>query len=86
MTWQEIRAQYPSQWLLVEALTAHTEGDKRILDQLSVIDTYADSAVAMQAYTQYHHNEPERELYVFHTSRETLEVFERQWLGIRVAQ
>lgn len=85
MTWQEIRAQYPSQWLLVEALTAHTKDDKRILDQLSVIDTYPDSAAAMQAYTQYHHNGPERELYVFHTSRETLEVLERQWLGIRVA-
>jgi len=27
-----------------------------------------------------------RELYVFHTSRETLDITERRWLGIRGAQ
>jgi len=29
---------------------------------------------------------PQRELYVFHTSREALDITERRWLGIRGVQ
>lgn len=32
---------------------------------------------------QLHHEAPERELYILHTSRETLDITERRWLGIR---
>ena len=34
-------------------------------------------------YIQLHREAPERELYVFHTDRETLDITERRWLGIR---
>jgi len=37
----------------------------------------------MKDYARLHREAPERELYVFHTSRETLDISERQWLGIR---
>ena len=37
MKWQEIRQRYPKAWLLLEAIEAHTEGDKRILESLAVI-------------------------------------------------
>jgi hypothetical protein len=30
-----------------------------------------------------HRDAPGRDLYVFNTSRETLDIVERQWLGIR---
>lgn len=83
MEWQEIRRHYPSQWLLVEAIRARSEADKRILEQLAVVGAFPDSATAMQSYTQLHREAPERELYVFHTSRETLDITERRWLGIR---
>lgn len=83
MMWQEIRQHYPQQWLLVEAIKAHSEGNQRILENLAVIDTFRDSVSAMRSYTQLHHDTPERELYVFHTSRETLDITERQWLGVR---
>jgi hypothetical protein len=86
MQWQDIRNHYPSQWLLLEALKAHTEGERRILDQLAVLGAYTDSANALQGYKQLHHEAPERELYVFHTSRETLDVTERCWFGIRGVQ
>ena len=33
MHWAEIRRHYPEQWLLLEALDAHTEGNQRILEQ-----------------------------------------------------
>ena len=82
MVWQEIRQHYPQQWLLVEAIKAHSEANKRILDQLAVVETFPDSVSAMQSYTRLHHEALQRELYVFHTSRETLDVTERRWLGI----
>lgn len=86
MNWQEIRTHYPAQWLLLEAIKAHSEAHQRILEQLAVLGTFADSATALQSYLQLHRDAPARELYVFHTSRETLEIAERQWLGIRSTQ
>jgi len=83
MKWQEIRTHYPEQWLLVEAIMARSEASKRILEQLAVIGAFSDSVTAMKNYQQLHRQAPERELYVFHTSRETLDVTERRWLGIR---
>ncbi len=86
MKWQEIRTHYPQRWLLVEAIQARSEANKRILEQLAVVGTFSDSGAALKSYQQLHHQAPERELYVFHTSRETLDITERRWLGIRGAQ
>ncbi|MDQ2731169.1 MAG: hypothetical protein M3Y56_05885 [Armatimonadota bacterium] len=83
MKWPQVRSHYPEQWLLVEAITAHSEGDKRILDEIAVIDSFPDSRQGLQHYAQLHREAPERELYVFHTSREALDITERRWIGIR---
>jgi len=85
MRWEEIRRQYPEQWLLLEAIAAHSENGQRILDQLAVIGTYTDSRSAMRGYAQLHHRDPQRELYVLHTSRENIVIPERHWFGIRAA-
>ncbi len=84
MDWQEIRKHYPQQWLLLEALQAHTEANKRILERLAVVNAYSGSAAALKEYSQMHRSTPERELYVFHTGRETLDVTERHGLGMRL--
>ena len=86
MKWQKIREHYPKQWLLIEALQAHSIKDKRILDDLAVLGCYQDSMGAMKGYGQLHRKSPERELYVCHTTREFLDITERQWLGIRSVQ
>lgn len=83
MQWQDIRRQYPSQWLLVEAVDAHTEEDRRIVSDLAVLRTCQDAANAMDGYLELHRDQPERELYVLHTDRENLEIQERRWLGVR---
>ena len=83
MDWEKIRQKFPGQWLLVEAINARSEKGKRILEHLSVINTFIDSITAMKSYKQLHHKEPHRELFVLHTDREKLEVSERHWLGIR---
>ena len=84
MKWNEIRAQYPTnQWLLIEAIQAHSDAGERIVDDLTVVERFVDSVSAMLKYEELHHQAPERELYVFHTSREKLHISERAWLGIR---
>ncbi len=83
MEWQVIREHYPQQWLLLEAIKAHSQANKRILEQLAVIGMFPDSVSAMHSYAQLHREAPKRELYIFHTSRPELDVTERQWLGIR---
>ncbi len=83
MNWQEIRLKYPKQWLIVEALDAHTKSGRRVIEQYSVVNMFKDSNQAMESYSQIHRASPDRELYVLHTDKETVEIRERQWLGIR---
>lgn len=84
MQWGEIRQQYPDQWLLVEAVDAHTEGDQRILDDLSILQSFADIKEAMTHYGAVRRKSPFRELYILHTSREIIEISETRLLNLRM--
>lgn len=84
MQWSEIRKAYPDQWLIIEALEAHTTNDnRRELDDIAVIERCPDGGNAMQSYRRFHQKHPSREFYFVHTSRLLLEIREKQWLGIR---
>ena len=84
MLWPEIRKAYPKQWLIIEALEAHTEsGNLRQFDCLAVVERCLDGSMAMQRYGQLHRQYPHREFYFVHTSRAELAIIEQQWLGIR---
>jgi len=85
MKWSEIREKYPRQWLLVEAISAHSAGGKRLVDDLAVVDTFPDGVKAMRGYAELHHRDPSRELYFLHTDRETIDITESHWFGIRAA-
>ena len=85
MQWSEIRERYPRQWLLVEAVEAHSEGGQRILDDIGVVHTFPDSVAAMESYKELHLRNPQREMYVLHTDRERLDIGEIYWLGLRTA-
>lgn len=83
MYWSDVRSMYPNQWLIIEALNAHTEGQQRLLDNIAVVEVCADSEAAMQAYRLLHQRYPRREFYFVHASREHLDIRERRWIGIR---
>ena len=84
MQWTEIRQAYPDQWLIIEALQAHTTADsRRRLDKIAIIERCQDGAAAMQSYRRMHQQYPAREFYFVHTSREELDIRERHWSGIR---
>lgn len=86
MKWNDIRQNYPGQWLLVEALDAHSEEGRRVVEELAVIDAFDDSAAAWLRYRQLHHDAANREFYILHTDREDLDITERVWLGVRLAE
>ncbi len=83
MRWSDVRAAYPEQWLIIEALEAHTEGDRRILDRIAVMELCSDGSNALKAYRRLHREYPMREFYFVCTSREEVEIVERWWTGIR---
>lgn len=83
MRWKNVRETYPNQWLVVEAVKAHSSKSKRVLDKIAVMETCIDGVTAMEKYRRLHKQFPEREFYFVHTSRKQLTILERQWLGIR---
>jgi hypothetical protein len=84
MKWPEIRKTHPDTWLVIEALQAHSTPESlRSLDKIAVIEHCSDGATALQSYRRLHQQYPEREFYYVHTSRETLDIHEQQWLGVR---
>ena len=83
MTWNEVRHHFPQQWLLVEATRAHSEANRRVLDELAVLGSFPTGKMAMDRYLDVHRQMPHRELFVLHTSREELDIEELRWLGIR---
>ncbi|MDI3548255.1 MAG: hypothetical protein PWR10_1907 [Halanaerobiales bacterium] len=84
MKWEGLRKKHPDSWVLFEAVQAHSNEGKRIVEDLSVLDIFNDSEEAIKAYRKLHKKEPQRELYVAHTKKENLEIQERKWLGVRV--
>jgi hypothetical protein len=83
MRWLDVREQYPDHWLVIEALEAHTEGDRRTLEQMTVVEVCVDGATAFQRYRKLHRQYPLREFYFVHTARPELDIRERYWLGLR---
>ncbi len=84
MQWPEIRRAYPNEWLIIEALQAHTTStNQRQLDKIAVVERCADGNSAMQSYRRLHQQYSAREFYFIHTSRDELDIREQQWLGIR---
>lgn len=84
MRWEEVKKAYPSEWVLIEAIEAKTEGDNRIVEEISIIDIFKnDSQKAMNKYVQLHKLHKEREYYVVHTDRPELDIKVLKWLGVR---
>lgn len=84
MHWSEICRNHPNKWLIVEALEAHTTLDhRRQLDLITVVEECADGKAAIKRYRLLHQRYPEREFYFFHTSRDSLDIQVRHWLGVR---
>jgi hypothetical protein len=83
MKWNEVRQQFPNRCVLVEAISAKTESNERIIEEMSVIDDYENGNAAWKVYKKLHANDPSRELYIFHTNNEEIKVIEQPYIGVR---
>lgn len=83
MRWADVRTMHPDQWLVVEALEAHSEAGRRIPDRLAVVEVCPDGAAAFRRYRELHRRFPAREFIFVHTANEALNIEERSWIGIR---
>jgi hypothetical protein len=83
MLWSDIRAAHPDQWLVIEALDAHSQDGRRVFDRIAVIEVCPDGRTTLRRYRELHRQHPEREFCFVHTSRVELDIEERRWVGIR---
>lgn len=84
MKWEDVRQAFPSQWVLIEAVQAYTDDEsERVLEEISLLKRFAQSPEAMKAYQKIHQENPQRELYVLHTSRMDPNIIEKKWVGVR---
>ena len=82
MKWMQVRTAYPDQWLVIEALEAHTEQRQRILDRIAVVETCPDGRSAMHCCRELHRHYPQREFYFVHTSRDELDIVESPSISV----
>lgn len=84
MKWDAVRAAYPNQWLVIEALEAHTTSNhQRQLDKIAVVEQCPDGRTAFEQCGKIHDQHPLREFYFVHTARETLDIEEVFVPGVR---
>ena len=84
MKWEDVRQAFPEQWILIEAIQAHTnKKNERVLEEIVPLDRFSNSPDAMRVYQEIHRDEPNRELYVLHTSRKRPNIIEKKWAGVR---
>lgn len=87
MLWSEVKENYPSQWVLIEAIDAKSDGKHRIVEEVGVVNAFQDDSIeAMRQYIRLHRANKSRELYVVHTSRDQLNIEEQTWVGVRGMQ
>ena len=80
MRWPDVRAAHPDQWLVIEALDAHSEDDQRVYDRIAVIDQCVDGRATMKRHAELWRQHPDREFCFVHTSQVELKIEERLWL------
>ena len=83
MKWQEIRMQFPETWVIIEALNAHDFNNKRIIEDISVLDKFDSVMDAIKHYKTLHKNNPHKEILVANTINQKLDITNQHWVGIR---
>mgnify|MGYP006299056913 FL=1 len=77
MKWEEVRKIYPDQFVKVEILDSHIEDDKKIIDEIAIIEPVADDKA-----TEVLLSSKDNKL-VYHTSNDKIELQLRNRLGLR---
>lgn len=83
MRWSDVRENYKDKWIVFESLKAKSEEGKRIVEDLDVIAAFDDGSEALKNYSLWHKKDKSKEMYVYNTANESLDIEERVWVGVR---
>ncbi|MGL5067910.1 MAG: hypothetical protein ACRC6T_08890 [Sarcina sp.] len=78
MKWSEVREKYPNTFVKIQALESHVSGNKRIIDNLGLLEIYTDGFAAMKDFK----NNSEGE-YIINTANTELEVELTKFISLR---
>ncbi|MBO0993207.1 hypothetical protein [Bacillus sp. SD088] len=65
MLWEEVKKVSPDQWVVFEAIEAHSDNHYRIVDDIAVIDSFDDSMDAFRRHSKLHKQKTYHEFYFF---------------------
>lgn len=71
MLWSEVRRLFPNQWVLLEELASHYDGDKVCVDDVAIIKNIPDAKEATDELLA-----AKGKRFVYHTSREQIVIRE----------
>lgn len=77
MQWNEVQALFPKQWVLLEELKSHYEGNKFIVDDVAVIRPIPEADIKHEFFAA------NNDRFVFHTSKESVVMELRDMPSIR---
>lgn len=77
MQWSEVRERFPNQFVLVEELASHIEGDMVLVDDMSVVRAVPDEE-ATKTLMQC-----KDKMFVYHTSNDSVVMELRRRPGLR---
>ncbi len=80
MTWEEVRKSFPNQFVKIQILKSHMEGNIRHIDDMAVIKTFDDEVEATRELVR-----SRDEILVYHTGKEKIEVEIKDIFGFRGA-
>ncbi|MDC2865159.1 hypothetical protein [Bacillus sp. BP-3] len=49
MNWSEVRGKYPHTFVLIEAVSVYSKNNKRMIQEMAVVDEYKSTSVAWNA-------------------------------------
>ncbi len=78
MTWEEVKKNYPNQYVLLEELKTHIENNIKIVDDVSIILTIQDPKEATKELVNARPG-----TMVYHTAKDRIEVLIRKSAGFR---
>lgn len=71
MTWEEVRQQYPNQWLIIDAVAWHDSGDHRHITEMQVVEANCPMHTVQKRCNELVAADPHRELYFTTTAWDT---------------
>ena len=75
MKWQQVREQFPDQWLLFADVDSYITDDKRrIIRELAPIQAYDGFYDALAHHHKLHKKNPQQRYYVYHTSNDEIHI------------